>query len=72
MKANRFNFRAWFGTHDEQSMRDEFFPYVGIEHGSKVLNFTDEGEDDIYATVYPHMNYTKAQAIEAFNRMVGV
>ena len=27
--------------------------------------------DNLSATIYTHMNYTKAQAIEAFNRMVG-
>ena len=27
--------------------------------------------DNLSVTIYTHMNYTKAQAIEAFNRMVG-
>lgn len=51
--------------------REKYLPegYIIVEGSGKKWSLYRNGE--VHATIYATMNYTKAEAIEAFNRMVG-
>ena len=86
-KPERYNSLDWSSSGDESYLgkylvEGEWEEMIferdkPLADGYRVAVGCEDNEWDFYhgdnlsVTIYTHMNYTKAQAIEAFNRMVG-